>query len=128
MPQTMTKDNQWKTTIQGLALGCLVIGVDELPGKKMNAEFAFSRAWRSWTHAAVFPSVSPDDFFIYLGKSSRRNGAFGAWNWGQALEPYVAIEGWEPDEALEAFADEKSVPSEAWAALARMFIDDLTAT
>lgn len=123
-----TKDQQWKLVIQGLAAGCLVEGHDRLPGAKMRVEFAFSHAWRRWEDAYRFPSVDPNDFFIYARKSERRNGAAAALGWGSELEPYLAggCADWEPTEVLDLLSERDAPDEESWVALAKLFVSDLT--
>jgi hypothetical protein len=93
MAQSMNKDQQWKTVMQGLALGCLALGVQEFTTDKLGAEFAFAKAWRGWPRSTDFRSVTARDFYIYASKSRRRTGAFAAWDWRGALVPYLTIEG-----------------------------------
>ncbi|MGV8912488.1 MAG: hypothetical protein ACOH14_07720 [Rhodoglobus sp.] len=125
MAQKMTKDQQWKTVAEGLALGCLLLGVDTLTANKMRVQFAFAHAWRAWSRSSAFPSVSPRDFYIYVSKSSRRIGVSAAWNWGGELVPYLTIEGWDAVESLEVFAEAEMISAEDWQSLARSFIDEL---
>ena len=123
----MSTEQQWRKAMQGLALGCLALGVDELPADKAGAEEAFEQAWSTWPHARSFPSVSVHDFYGYVNKSSRRNGVIAAWAWGESLVPYVAIDGWDTAEALDTFVEGEPIPAEEWVALARVFVDSLTA-
>jgi len=121
-----TKDQQIKAVVVGMALGVLAQGVEAVTSAKMSLEFAFNHAWRSWSEARRFPSISGFDpgnlFWIGLGKSERRVGACAAWESGKWCVPYITYEGWTVDEALDLHAD-ADVTSEDWIELGRLFVE-----
>jgi hypothetical protein len=123
----VTKSNQWKTVVEGLAVACVAIGATSFPSSKSIGEFAFSYAWRRWAYAGQFPSVDPDDFFIYVGKSAGRVGAKAAFEWERALRPYIFenFAHWGAEEVLDFVAEFSDVPASGWEQLARAFVEDV---
>lgn len=123
----LTKDNQVKEVVIGMALGVLAQGVEAVTSNKMAFEFAFNHAWRGWGHAHCFPSIRGHDpgnmFWIGVGKSERRHGACAAWERGRWSEPYITYESWTVEEALALHAD-AVVTAEDWIELARLFVED----
>lgn len=59
MTSGMTKAMQETTVGEGLALGCLSLGIIAVTSNKMDVEFAFGRAWRNWPQADRFRSYTP---------------------------------------------------------------------
>ncbi len=82
MAMTLSKATQETAVGEGLALGCVALEVDAVEGSKMDLEFAFRRAWRSWpyhsTFAVVRADVARDDLLRILGKSEGRRSALPA--------------------------------------------------
>lgn len=124
----LTKDQQWKALVEGLAAACLAIGVERLPGAKLNCELSFGYAWRRWDCVREFPGVSPSDFFIYVRKSERRVGTLAAFAWTNELVPYLAeaVDWWGPRDVLEVLSERHAVSVDDWLDLASLFVDDLT--
>lgn len=50
---TASKAQQETAVGQGLAVGCLALGVVAVTADKLTVELAFARAWRAWPSAAV---------------------------------------------------------------------------
>lgn len=112
---------------QGLALGVLAAGVDELPGGKLDFEFALSHAWRNFNYASTFPRVghtgAADPYYALLSRSSGRRGPLmAAWQVSQCLVPYVWMDEWEIEESGEMLAGWSEVPWEAWKSLGTDFV------
>lgn len=122
----LTKDNQVKEVVIGMALGVLAQGVEAVTSNKMAFEFGFNHAWRQWDKANHFPSIKGHDpgnlFWIGVGKSERRKGACAAWESGRWNEPYVTYESWTVEEALDLHADD-SVTARDWIELGRLFVE-----
>jgi hypothetical protein len=80
----MSKDQQVKQVVEGLALGVLSFQVVRVPNKKMQLELAFSSAWRSWSRAGEFDSIrgieAGNAIWLGMGKSEGRRGVTAAWN------------------------------------------------
>ncbi|SDC04190.1 hypothetical protein SAMN05216418_1470 [Microbacterium enclense] len=125
----MTKDQQVRKVVAGLALGVLANGVGGVTSGKTALEFAFHHAWDQWGWASRFPAIGGHDpgnmFWIGMGRSASRQGGYGAWESGRMVVPYVKITSWTVDEALEAHAesDTDGVPTEAWVELGRLFVE-----
>lgn len=120
-----TKDQQIKHVVEGLALGVLAQGVEAVTSTKMEFEFAFNQAWRSWARAADFPGIAGHDpgnlFWIGVGKSERRQGVRAAWNRGRWAEPFISLEGWTFADCLDLHADERA-SVEDWNELGRLYV------
>ena len=56
----LTRTRQRNAVSQGLALGLLLNGHDELPSDKVAVDLAFEGAWRDWTHRHLFSQVNTD--------------------------------------------------------------------
>lgn len=107
---------------QGLALGVLAAGVDELPGGKLDFEFALNHAWRGFNYVSTFPRVghrgAADPYYALLSRSAGRKGPLvAAWEMGQRLTPYLWMEGWDLEESGEMLAEWSGVPWAAWKSL-----------
>lgn len=122
----LTKDQQVKEVVIGMALGVLAQGVEAVTSNKTAFEFAFNHAWREWDKASHFPSIKWHDpgnlFWIGVGKSERRRGVCAAWESGRWNEPYLAYEGWTVEEALDLHADEV-ISAHDWIELGGLFVE-----
>lgn len=121
MAQKMTKDQQWKTVIEGLAAGCVAIDASGLPSG-LELDFAFRKAWGSWQWASTFPSVVARDFRIYRSKSPRRTMVTAAFKDGKTVEPYL-LESYEwrgADDVLKHLGELGPIPANGWLELARL--------
>ncbi len=120
-----TKDQQVKHVVEGLALGVLAQGVEAVTSSKMEFEFAFNRAWRSWPRAKGFPGITGHDpgnlFWIGVGKSERRRRVSAAWNRDRWAEPYISHENWTVSDCLDLHADERASAGD-WIELGRLYV------
>jgi hypothetical protein len=66
---TMTPSRQRNAVSEGMALGILMCGRNEIPWDKLGIDLSFETAWRSWPHRDRFSQVSTD----------LRNGSDGVW-------------------------------------------------
>ena len=122
-----TKDQQIKHIVVGMALGVLAQDVSAVTSNKMAFEFAFDHAWRNWSRARQFPSVTGHDpgnlFWIGVAKSERRQGVCAAWRTGRWSEPYIAYQDWTVTECLDLHADERASAAD-WVDLGRLYVSD----
>lgn len=120
---------QEKTIGEGLAIGCLGLGVVAVLSDKMRVEFAFSRAWRSWRFATTFPqvhvSIQRNDILRILHRSEGRRGPLAAWRCGTYLEPFIWIDGWDTADVSEILLSACGVPEAGWNDLATAFVADM---
>lgn len=123
---TASKDQQVKAVVIGMALGVLAQGVAAVTSNKMALEFAFNHAWRRWPEARHFSSIKGHDpgnlFWIGLRKSERRVGACAAWDSGRWSAPYITLDDWTVEEALDLHAD-SDVTADDWIELGRLFVE-----
>jgi hypothetical protein len=126
----MTKAQQETAVGEGLAVGCLALGIASVTSNKMDVEFAFRHAWRDWQWAYLFPvvhaSISRNDLLRIVRASPRRRGAIVAeWDMGRVLTPILNFD----DESLKGagalLETSTGVPFQGWLSLARAFTDDL---
>ena len=121
----LTKDQQVKEVVIGMALGVLARRVEAVTSNKMALEFAFNHAWRSWSKAREFPSIRGHDpgnlFWIGIGKSESRRGVCAAWERGRWAWPYITYEDWTVQEALDLHADDR-VTADDWIELGHLFV------
>lgn len=64
-----TRARQQSHLGQGLALGALMLGLDEVHGNRTTLEFDFRSAWRGWPYREHFPSIKagPKDDEVFHG-------------------------------------------------------------
>ena len=110
-----------------MALGVLAQDVSAVTSNKMALEFAFNHAWRTWSQARQFPSVTGHDpgnlFWIGVAKSERRRGVCAARQTGRWSEPYIAYQDWAVEECLDLHADERASAAD-WVELGRLYVSD----
>lgn len=129
MAMTLSKAMQETAVGEGLALGCVALGVDAIEGSKMDLELAFRHAWRAWPCRSTFPQVHADaerdDLLRILNKSEgRRSAHLSGWASQWPFVPYVA-EAWTVEDVAEILQGSTGVPFAGWIELARSFVDDL---
>ncbi|GAA3596740.1 hypothetical protein GCM10022198_20890 [Klugiella xanthotipulae] len=127
---TLTKTRQHTIVGEGLALGCLAVGIEGLSNNKLTIDRAFRFAWVRWEYSKRFPGLNAgprfDDILAILEKSSGRTGkpvaAFRAEpGWG--FVPYLTATVSNVTEAGARLEETSGIPLTAWKALA-----ELTAT
>ena len=116
---------------EGLAVGCLALGIAAVTSGKTAVESAFRRAWRQWAWSSQFPaihaSLTRNDLLPILRNSSRRRRrVIAEWSsTGPEYQPRLR-EPWDNiEEAAEDLPTFTSVPLQGWVELARVFIEDL---
>lgn len=125
----LSRDQQVKAVVEGLALGALALGVEAVSASKMSLEFAIGRSLRSWSYASEFPSLGdrlgPNYVWLGFGKSERRQMAYAAWSDGRWLVPYILMDGWSVEDCTEILGEHGPVPHDGWVELASLFVGDL---
>lgn len=119
----------------------------ELPGAKMQLEFAFEHAWRAWPHRNRFPSVdkvfdfnvpTQDPYIVLTSANERVQTPRVPYYWGDGKSGGHQIygrDGWEWDPAIQDDADfvaglltdGPTIPASVWEALARKLLEELDA-
>jgi hypothetical protein len=123
MPGTKATDH---TDVgQGLAVGCLALGVTAVTSGSQALEFAFGRAWRGWPRARDFRFVHADiarnDIVLILRRSARRRPPLlAAWELKRWATPYL-FEGTTLADAEELLPEWTGVPWSSWLELAEAF-------
>ncbi|MGB6161548.1 MAG: hypothetical protein WCF33_21580 [Pseudonocardiaceae bacterium] len=125
----LTKAQQETSVGEGLAVGCLAIGVLAVTSEKMAVELAFVRAWRKWAWSSRFPTIhathARNDLLRILHDSPRRRrSVLAEWSSDHMYQPYLR-EDWEVEEASESLESWTGVPLRGWVELARAFVEDL---
>ncbi len=126
----MTAVQQQVAVGEGLAIGCLNLGVSAVTSQKMTVELAFQRAWRGWARSSTFPrihaSLPRNDFLTIVHSSANRRGStVAAWSCDRRLTPYLTVDGWTIDDAAELLQGSCGVPVQDWTDLAKLFVEDL---
>jgi hypothetical protein len=125
----MTKATQETAVGEGVAVGCLALGVTAITSARVDVDLSFSYAWRNWPSSRVFPvvkaSLDRNDLRRILHDSAnRRWSMLAAWECGRMYEPYLRSD-WTIEEAGESLAENTGVGLEAWMELARLFVERL---
>jgi hypothetical protein len=126
---SMTKATQETAVGEGLAVGCLALGVTGVSSARVDVNLSFSHAWRNWPPARVFTVVKAsldrnDIRRILHGSANRRWSMVAAWECGRWHEPDLRSD-WTIEEAGESLADNTGVGLDAWTELARVFVERL---
>ena len=130
----MTDTQQRNAVSEGMALGLLMCGRNELDQNKVTIDLAFQGAWRIWGYADRFPRVTTDlrqgldPIYVITRATERKN----VWNlyWeasGRTLSVYARPQ-WQEieidaDEIAESVGGD--IPSSGWKALASDLLDRL---
>jgi hypothetical protein len=119
-----SKATQETEVAQGLALGALMLGVENVTGKKTTLEYAFRDAWRDWPHAERYPAIKTgpayDDVFRVMDKSMRppRNRLV---HW-ESQWPYIPARLVDWDDQDLADVINEHIPAAQWADLVRVWL------
>jgi hypothetical protein len=126
----LSRANQETAVGEGLALGCVALGVESFNAAKMTIEFAFVRAWRDWSYRSHFPAVRADlrrnDLLRIISKSPRRRSAhLTGWASEWPFVPFIS-ESWNIEDVAEMLEEQTEVPLRGWIDLAQPFLDQLS--
>jgi len=119
-----SKATQETEVAQGLALGALMLRVDNVSGKKTTLEYAFRDAWRGWPDAERYPAIKTgptyDDVFRVMDKSMRppRNHLV---HW-ESQWPYIPARLVDWDDQDLADVINEHIPAAHWADLVRVWL------
>lgn len=121
---SLSKARQQTILGEGLALGALMLGVEQVHGQKQNLEFDFRRAWRDWGYRDLFPVIQAgprrdDVLHILMDSASRRSARATYWEGAWPFVPVARFE-WSADEVAEHLHDE--IPAEAWLRLSEVWL------
>lgn len=119
-----SKAGQETAVGQGLAVGCLALGVVAVTANKLTLELAFERAWRDWPSAGLFPvvraSLERNDLpGILRDSAGRRGGGIAWWACGREWVPVLGAGFDDAREAGDALETGTDVPVGDWRMLAR---------
>lgn len=125
-----SKAGQETAVGQGLAVGCLALGVVAIAASKFDVERAFERAWREWPSAGLFPvvraSLERNDLPRILRDSAgRRGGGIAWWNCGREWVPVLGEGFDDAREAGDALETGTDVLLGDWRVLARDLVSAL---
>jgi hypothetical protein len=126
-----TKAAQETAVDEGLALGCVALGVGAVMGSKMDIELAFVRAWNDWPYRSEFPVVRADIhrnslLGLLRASSGRRSAHLTGWSSAWPFVPYLH-ENWTIEDAAAVLGETCGVPLAGWIQLAGAFTKDLNA-
>jgi hypothetical protein len=127
----VTPTRQRNAVSEGIALGLLLCGRDELPYDKVAADLSFEGAWRKWPYTRAFPQVSTDlrngkDGVHAMTRADVGKQTFNLyWEMGGGLLSIHWRGSWhgediDPEEVASAI--DGDVPASGWKALAQDFL------
>ncbi|WP_138758741.1 hypothetical protein [Modestobacter altitudinis] len=127
MDQVGSKAEQETTVAEGLAIGCLVLGVTAVDNQ--DADTAFRRAWAEWPHAKRYPHVKAsferNAVPRILSKSEGRTGSYLAfWAADRGFAPHLRPS-WDLQGAIEELTASTGLTAADWTDLARRFVKAL---
>ncbi|MFY1596016.1 hypothetical protein [Micromonospora sp. WMMD737] len=131
MLRKLTDADQLNLVGDGLAVGCLDLGVTAITTNTQTLDQSFRHAWRNFPLAAkAFPHVKASlarcDIQRILRDSPRRKGARVEWHQSTVWwEPHLRASYDDIDEVAESIADLDGIPRDQWLQLARPFVDKL---
>ncbi|WGD38245.1 hypothetical protein [Lysinibacter sp. HNR] len=123
----LTKNRQQTIIGEGLALGCLDVGIEGLSANEVTISRAFRYAWVRWDYAKRFPAINAgpryDDILTIMESSATRQGkpvaAFRPEpGWG--FVPFLRKTVPTVEEAAARLHETSGIPLTAWRALAEL--------
>lgn len=121
---SLSKARQQTIVGEGLALGALMLDVEQVHGRKQTLEFDFRRAWRDWPYRHLFPVVKAgphydDVIHILMDSAGRRSTRATYWEGSWPFIPMARFD-WAAEEVAEHLEEE--IPADAWCDLARAWL------
>lgn len=126
---TLSKADQQTLVGDGLAIGCLDIGITGLTAKKTELELSFNHAWRNFPLAStVFRQVHGDiertDILAIFHKSPRRRSGRVTWEQnGPWWEFDLDVE--DVEDVAGVISDVYGVGRDAWTTFTRSLAERL---
>lgn len=128
MNDAMSKADQHAVINDGLAIGCIQLGVTGITPNKQYLDMAFSHALRDFPVRNRFLQVRPDSIHGILHGNPRRKLAHVVWQRGDKWWWPDFTRGFDADEADE-LADlierVHHIQAGVWRAFGRLFVESL---
>lgn len=126
----LTKEQQTKVVVEGMALGVLAQGVEEVTADTSIFNRAFDHAWRKWDCADQYPSIGrhvplPGDLIgNAVARSSRWHNSYATWECAQWNRPSLSDDYFSVEEMLDDFVRMyKATTAQDWLELGRLFLE-----
>lgn len=128
-----TPTRQRNAVSEGMALGLLMCGRDELRYEKVSIDLAFAGAWRAWPQRGLFKQVDTDlrhglDPIHVITRAGERHQVMNLY-WDAGWPPTICVRGYWQDNVIDATEIAESIdgdlPAEAWHQLAETFLSRL---
>ncbi|MFC6021838.1 hypothetical protein ACFP2T_37460 [Plantactinospora solaniradicis] len=116
---------------EGLAAGCLSLGVSAVTTDFQRLNSSFARTWPAFPPAGTMfrgikATLVRNDIRRILDMSSERRSHNAAWeNRGAWWVPYISQDGWKPDDVTDLIAEGHGIPAGLWTSLAEAFVTAL---
>jgi hypothetical protein len=125
----MTRASEQTALGQGLALGAIMLGVENVMSSKLTLELSFRRAWRIWPTSRLFKSINAgpraDDIVHVLHASGRKpRNKFAFWESEWPFVPVQEFDDWTSDEVAECI--DGSVSAADWSSLVDLWVDGMS--
>ncbi|MFQ1003658.1 hypothetical protein [Modestobacter sp. SSW1-42] len=131
MIMKLTSSQQRNAVSEGMALGMLMCGRDELRFDKVMLDLAFEGAWRSWSYRTEFSQVSTDlrngsDGVRVMTRADERKQVYNLY-WdtsGGTVNVYARPQWADAELDYDAIAEsiDGKVPADGWRYLADDFL------
>lgn len=128
---TLSQAVQQTVVGEGLAAGCLQIGVTAITTSPLALDSSFRRAWSGFPLAAttfnlIKASMSRNDIQRILRTSSQHKVHVAAWdNEGAWWKPYLVHNYWTAQDVTEHLRESYGIAEEVWPPLAFTFVEAL---
>ncbi|MCD2197885.1 hypothetical protein LQ327_31400 [Actinomycetospora endophytica] len=128
MSGALTMVQQHTELGEGLAVGCLVVGVSATTTEREPLAAAFAGAVQGWSWASRYPSVLREpDLAGILGSSERRRfSRIARWITSRGVfVPQLRDPEWDLTAACVQIEERTTVPARHWTTLAEGIVDRL---
>ncbi|WP_433802611.1 hypothetical protein [Actinomycetospora sp. CA-084318] len=126
MPHTLTRARQQTEMGEGLAVGCLVVGVTGLD--PATADDALRTALETWPWATRYPALrrNPAVHDTMRTSPGRRALTIAQWVFSRGLAvPQLRDDEWDLPNACVRLEEATAVPARRWLDLTRAFLERL---
>jgi hypothetical protein len=127
MPEGLTKTRQQTEIGEGLAVGCLVAGVNAI-SSTAPLDTALRSAFNSWPWVSRYPAArrTPRLAEILQRSSGRRGSRIARWSSSSGLfVPQLCDDEWDLPAACVQLEEATAVPARRWCELAAAFLKGL---